>query len=325
MLRYFLVAFVLTLSLKAGDITSNCLVINGAYVAAKDISPAYPEFSVLADDTTLSYAPAPGSRRIVSATEIEGWGKTHAVKVNARRGVCLERAGNQLTADDYRRAIRDQLKPNEGAAEIELFDFYSRVLPPGHLELPLAGAALPPTDHPETAFLWRGQLIATDGGSYPVWARVRVSAKRELVKTVRNLPAGTTLEAEQLTSSPAQCNPLRVTAFEPLSFYIGKSLTRSVAGASRLDPSMVQDPPTVQRGEKVRVAVVSGPAHIELEAFADGPGYVGDVVAFSNASGSRHFRALITGSGQAEIVLNGSMDEPSHRTTVQRFATKGTS
>ncbi|HWF47520.1 MAG TPA: flagella basal body P-ring formation protein FlgA [Bryobacteraceae bacterium] len=302
---------------------STCIVVDGESILAKNVASVYPEFLALEGGMTLSYAPAPGDRRSVSAIEIAGWAQSHGLVMHAKEGACFERAGAVLTAKDYREAIREQLKATTIGIEIDVLDFYSHVLPPGRLELPVSGAALPPRDHPETVFLWRGQLISSGGASYPVWARVRVVAKRDVVRAVRNLPAGTILKSEQLASALEQDNPFRPDDSEPLSFYVGKSLTRSVTRGSRLDSGLVQQAPAVQRGDKVRVAVVSGPAHLELDALADATGNVGDSILFRNPSGSKRFRALITGARRAELILNSSGGDTKDRTAVQTFASKG--
>lgn len=324
MLRYIFLSFVLASSLGASAAFSDCIVIDGPNIEARNLASIYPAFLALDGNTMLSYAPAPGSRRTVSAPEISSWARSRGLVTGARDGACFERAGFTRTANDYREAIREQLKVTAGA-EIEVLDFYSRVLPPGRLELPVAGAAVPPPDHPETPFIWRGQLISSDGGSYPVWARVTILANRNVVRPVRDLPAGAILEAQQLTSAPERCNPLRPGDSQPLSFYIGKSLIRSVTKGSRLDPGVVQDPPAVRRGDKVRVSVVNGSAHLELDAFANGAGNVGDSILLRNPAGSKYFRAIITGVGRAEVLLNGSDGEAKSRTAVQTFLGKGSS
>jgi flagella basal body P-ring formation protein FlgA len=152
---------------------------------------------------------------------------------------------------------------------------------------------------------------------------VRVLGNRNVVRALRNISAGAILNSQQLTSVPEQCNPFSVGDFETLSFYVGKSLTRSIISGSRLDPGLVQDPPAVRRGDKVQVAVVSGSARLELEALADAAGYAGDSILFKNPSGSRRFRALITGSGRAEIVLNRPDGDAERGIGVQIVASKG--
>jgi flagellar basal body P-ring formation protein FlgA len=323
MLRYFLLTAALAPSLWASAERSVCIVVDNEYVLAKDVASVYPEFLALDGDTALSYAPAPGGRRSVSAIEISGWAQSHGLHMHAQEGACFERTGVTLTSEDYRKAIRRQLNMSTGEAEVDVLDFCSHVLPPGRLELPVSGAALPPRDHPETAFLWRGQLISSAGASYPVWARVRILGNRNVVRAVRDLPAGAILDSQELTSALEKCNPFRPGDVKPLSFYVGKSLTRSLTRGSRLDPGLVQDPPTVQRGDRVLVAVVSGSARLELEALADASGYVGDSILFRNPSGSRHFLAHITGVGRAELILNSAGEDMKHRTAIQTLASKG--
>jgi flagella basal body P-ring formation protein FlgA len=322
MFHHLFLAAVLASSLRASAERSTCIVVDGEYILAKNVASAYPEFLALAGDTTLSYAPAPGHRRPVSAIEISDWAQSHGLATHAEKGSCFERAGVALTGKNFQEAIRNQLKGSTGGIEIDVLDFYSHVLPPGRLELPLSGAALPPPDHPETVFLWRGQLISSGGASYPVWARVRVVEKRDVVRAVRNLSVGTILESEQLTSTLEQSSPLRSADSESLSFYVGKSLTRSVTKGSRLDSGLVQRAPAVQRGDKVRVAIVSGSARLELDALADATGYAGDSILFRNPSGSRHFRALITGAGRAELILNSADGDPKYPSAVQMVSNK---
>jgi flagella basal body P-ring formation protein FlgA len=317
--------FVLAASVEAWSSSSTCIPVDGEYILARHVVPRYQEFQTLDGDLTLSYAPIPGGRRTVSAAEISNWAASHSLKVSARESACFERTGIVLTADDYRNAIRGDLAADTGQVKIEILDFYSRVLPPGRLELPVAGAALPPDEHPETAFLWRGTLVSSSGPSYPVWARVRVTAMRSVVRVIRSLPSGAVLDPGDIRAAVEQCNPFRLPDSEAPTFYVGKSLVRSVRGGSALEIRMVQEPPVVRRGDKVRVAVLSGSARIEMEARADVPGNVGDSISFTNPSGAKRFNAVITGPGRAEIVVDGLAGNRSRRTTVQTFEPKGNS
>jgi flagella basal body P-ring formation protein FlgA len=150
-------------------------------------------------------------------------------------------------------------------------------------------------------------------------------AKQDVVRAVRNLPAGSILEAEELTSASELVNPIQPGNSEPLAFYVGKSLTRSVTVGSRVAAELVQEAPIIQRGDKVQVSVINGSARLELEVLADTAGYVGDSIFFSNPSGSRRFRALITASGRAELLLNGSAGDSKRRTANPTSSKKGSS
>ena len=322
--RYVL-SFVLAPCLGAWEAPSTCIVVDGQNILARNLAAIYPAFFALEGDTTVSYAPAPGGRRTVAAAEISGWARSRGLTMQAQEGACFERAGFARTAKDYQEAIRTELRPSKATAEIEVLDFYSHILPPGRLELPTAGAALPPLEHPETAFIWRGHLITSDGVAYPVWARVRILETQIIVRAARDLPAGTILEARQLTSAPQMWNPLLAADSEPLSFYVGKSLRRSLSGGSPLYPRLVEVPPIIRRGDKVRVTVVNGSAHLELEASANGSGYLGDSVLLTNPAGSKNFRAIITGPGRAEIILNLFREQAKRGTAPAPLAGKGSS
>lgn len=324
MLRYLLLIVGFVPSVQAWNLPE-CTPVDGEYILAKHVASVYGEFRALDGNLTLSYAPMPGGRRTVSAAEISSWAAAHSLNVSVHESACFERSGVVLKADDYQSAIRAHLAPAADRVEIEILDFYARVLPPGRLEMPISGAALPSDEHPENAFLWRGTLISSSGASYPVWARVRVNAARSVVRVVRSLPSGAVLDARDLKSAVERCDPFRLDDSETLRFFVGKSLVRSVTSSAVLTTRMVQEPPMIRPGERVRVAVLSGSARIEMEAVADAPGNVGDSIVFTNPSGSRRFKAVITGAGRAEVNVNGSADVGARRTAVQTIDLKGNS
>ena len=98
MIRHLLLTAVLASSLSAGTNPSTCIVVDGEYVSAKNMAPSYPVFQTLSAETTLSYAPAPGNRRVVSAIEISSWAQSHGLTANVAEAACLERAGIALTS-----------------------------------------------------------------------------------------------------------------------------------------------------------------------------------------------------------------------------------
>jgi len=62
----------------------------------------------------------------------------------------------------------------------------------------------------------------------------------------------------------------------------------------------------VERGETVEVTVLSGAAHLELEAIAETSGRRGDVISLRNPRSEKTFRARIDGKGRALLIVGAN-------------------
>jgi flagella basal body P-ring formation protein FlgA len=83
---------------------------------------------------------------------------------------------------------------------------------------------------------------------------------------------------------------------------VGRVSRRSIRSGLPVFLTDLLEPLQVQRGDLVQVRVISGAAEIELEAQAESPGRLGDVIVLRNLQSQKTFRARIEGKGRAVII-----------------------
>ncbi|HEY1213010.1 MAG TPA: flagellar basal body P-ring formation chaperone FlgA [Bryobacteraceae bacterium] len=285
-----------------------CVAVEGDQIAGRDLARIYPVFSAVSPDLYFSYAPPVGKQRIVSATELTGWASSNGLTFKSQAPVCFERTAYVLTAADAAATIQRTFGQMFPGIKVDVVDVCKCNLPPGTLEFPLAGAALPPLGHPETPVMWRGQLTSRSGMRYPIWVRARVLAQITLVRAKENIRAQQVIEANQVEAVSVTESPLRFAGMQTAATYIGKLAGRSVPEGTYLDLRSVRMPSDVMRGEVVKVDVIDGATHLQLQARAETAGNIGDKVTLVNPSGFRRFQATISGPGRARITLSSFAD-----------------
>lgn len=206
-----------------------------------------------------------------------------------------------LQENEIEAALRKSLRQLSGPISIRILDFSKGSYPPGQLDFPLSGAALPPLSRPACPFLWRGHRLSDKGNSIPVWARVQVTTKRQLVRTKVGLAAGQALTENDIETFDGIVCPLLVRESSSPRDYEGLILTRSLRSGSQLLPSMVKPPPAVERGTIVPVEASIGRADIRFEAHADRSGYPGQVIELTNPTSGRHFRGVVRSDGSVLV------------------------
>lgn len=211
-------------------------------------------------------------------------------------------AAQMLSPQDVETAVRASLAGISPEAEIEVVEC-SQTPVSGRIEFPLSGAARPPSFHPDRPFLWRGKVVSESGAEYAAWARVRVVAKRKVVRTAVDLPAGTVLRPEQMESVEGLANPLLKQSDEAPADYSGLCLKRSVAALSRLSKDLVETPPLVRRGSRVEVEAIAGQTRLKFEAEAHANGRMGDRIELMNLRSGKPFWGVVSGAGSILIAI----------------------
>jgi flagella basal body P-ring formation protein FlgA len=322
MLKSLLLLFVFGASLHAG-----CIAVEGDRILGRDLVSVDAAFSAVNPDLYFSYSPAVGKQRIVSATELSGWASSNRLAFKAHGPVCFERTAYALTAADAAAKIQQTFGQMFQSIKVDVVEVCKCNVPPGTLEFPLTGAAPPPLGHPETPVMWRGQLVSRDGMRYPIWARARILVQMSLVRAKENIRAHQVIEANQVDTVSVTESPLRFAGRQNASAYIGKLAARSLPEGSYLDSRSVRMPSDVMRGEVVKVDVIDGATHLQLEARAESAGNIGDKITLINPSGFRRFQAVISGPGHAHIALSsvaeGNQTTAENKGTLVATTSKG--
>jgi flagella basal body P-ring formation protein FlgA len=299
-----MVKSLLLLLAVGASLQATCVAVEGDRIAGRDLARIDPVFSALSPDLYFSYAPPVGKQRLVSAAELVGWASANGLTFRTQTPVCFERTAYVLTAGDAAEKIYQTFGQTLPGVKVDIVEVCKCSLPPGTLEFPLTSAAPPPLGHPETPVMWRGQLISSGGMHYPIWVRARVLAQMVLVRAKDDIRAQQLIEANQVETVLVTESPLRFAGKQSAATYVGKLAARSLPEGSYLDPRSVRMPSDVMRGEVVKVDVIDGATHLQLQARAETAGNIGERITLINPSGFRRFQATISGPGHARITLS---------------------
>lgn len=286
-----------------------CITVDQPQLLARDLAKADPAFATLDPNLVFSYAPSPGKQRFVPATELDKWAADHGLGNVQSSSACFERAAAELRSDDVAAAIKRTLGSDIEGLQVAIVDLCPCRVPLGQLQFPWSGASAPPPGHPEVPVLWRGQMVAADGTSYPVWARLRVIASVHIVRAASSLRQHQTLTEHDLEEAVVQDSPLRFRKPASVLAFAGKVMTVSISRGAILAPEFVRNPDDIERGSLVAVDVVNGAARIALQARAETAGNTGQIVTLINPAGAARFHASVMGPGRAQIVLSPMFHE----------------
>jgi flagella basal body P-ring formation protein FlgA len=312
-------------------LAATCIAIEGDRIRAADLAAAVPAFAALAPEETLGYAPAPGSRRMLSARELGRIAGRYGIALPAAPGLCVERAMERLTEERVLAALRTATGNPE--ARIELVEFSRYPVPRGDLEFTRAGYAAvgqglalrqprkPPSGAESPAqperlphksdssrgavsalpVVWRGKLKYAGNRSVPVWARVRIAVSGTRLVAAEDLPAGRPIQASQLRMEAAELplfsNPGLLSAEEAA----GRAPRRTIRAGAPVPADILEAPHEIERGEMVSVEVTSGAAQLSLKAKAETAGRKGDLVMLRNPDSGRRFQGRVEGQGKVTI------------------------
>lgn len=282
---------------------ATCVAVEGSEIVARDVAKADSSFAAVNPDLPFSYAPVIGAQRVISPSELAHWAAKAGIEEHSAKPVCFERPAHTLSAADVRSAIQKTF-PESNIVQIDILEICKCIVPAGRLDFAVEGAGVPPLGRADMPVLWRGQVRTASGSPYPVWARVRVLAKSNLVRLRRNLHSGEIIPQESLEEVTVTDSPVRLRRSDSSAVYAGKIANRAVRAGGYLDPTLITPLPEVTRGATVTVEVLNGATRLQLKARAETAGHVGETVILTNPSGLRRFQATVTGPGSVQIALS---------------------
>lgn len=208
--------------------------------------------------------------------------------------LCFELPVSLLSEIDVIASMRRVLPPGSALKVLEL---QSTAVPAGNLEFSLAGL--------ESSGLWRGHIQYAETKQSPVWARVAIAVTYSVVVAATDLPADTAIPADALRLEQ-RTGPLQheITA-AAIADVAGRAPKRSLKPGTPIAVALLTDPPTVHRGDSVRVEVRSGPARLHFDAIAEAPAFTGAIVELRNPANGKTFKARLDSPTTAIIEISG--------------------
>ncbi len=132
--------------------------------------------------------------------------------------------------------------------------------------------------------------------------RGEIEALAQVIVSAGSLQRGTILRPEQLTTTIMDISSIDNPGFNPEDF-VGKKLTRSLRAGSPVSLSMVEALPIVQRGEKVKIFINSGPMHLTATGLAYSNGVKGQMIRVQNINSNKMIYCRVAAPGLVEVIL----------------------
>ncbi|HEY3823193.1 MAG TPA: flagellar basal body P-ring formation chaperone FlgA [Bryobacteraceae bacterium] len=297
MIKYLLISMVACSTAFGG-----CTPVTGNRILGHDLALADSHFAALPASLTIGFAPAPGTKRIYTAPELQRIARANGISSagsNNIDDICFEIPLRHLMEEDVVAAIRRSLPAQAALSIVEVpkFDVPAGVLefPPDSLEPPIAAS--------HGIQLWRGHVTYAETRQASVWARVRITETLTAVVAARDLPADTPIDPRSLRIE-TRTGPLEkdrpATRIEDVQGRIPK---RALQAGSIIPLGILTDAPAVRRGDPVPVEVRSGPASLRLEAIAESSARNGDMIELRNPSNGKTFKARLDAGPKALLVI----------------------
>jgi flagella basal body P-ring formation protein FlgA len=272
---------------------AGCQLIPREMIVARDVAAVIPEFAQVPADFPLGFVLTSGEPRILRGADLQRIAKNQKLDLDQLPDVCFARETFVPQPEQIRDAMLAELKI-EGA-KIEILSWSQHPAPMGVLVFPRSG--IQPGAQSEV--LWRGHVRYGDNLTFPVWAKVRITAATTRVIVAADIPMGKPIQASQVRLESLEGSPLDETLASSLDEVVGLISKSSLHAGSPIRKTQIERPPDVARGDLVTVQVFAGGAYLKLEGRAESAGITGSTILVRNLSSGRDFRAQVTGKDQA--------------------------
>lgn len=276
---------------------ASCVAVEGEMIRLADFARAVPAFASAPAEAPVAFAPSFGAQRTFTASDVARLAARYGISLPASAVVCFSRPSHKLDEAQVKAVLQKALVEPE--ARLELVDWARYDVPQGEVEFTRMG--LQRATPGDGARLWRGRVLYGNHRSFPVWAKVRLSLRRDCLVAAGELPAGKVLEEGDVKTESRDVDPLEPCPKLPIADVAGKVARRGIPAGSVIVPASLTAAPLVTRGQEVEVTVHSGSAHLKLVGKAQKAGKEGDLIAVRNPSSGRSFPARVAGKGRVVV------------------------
>lgn len=279
----------------------SCVAVEGDQIRGGDLARVLPAFKQIPPNTPLAPTPGPGGTRVFAADELQSIASRFSVTIDAAPDLCFQMLTESLDRDRVLEAMQASL-PASGV-HIELLEVSSEKVPRGRVEFPREGLGTPALPDRKSPVLWRGSVVYGSGKQrFAVWGRVNVTAPVTRIVATESLKAGVPIQMSQVRRETIESFPVSKPALDPGEI-VGKLPLRTIAAGGEIRMDNLALPIDVHRGDRVRVEVRIGAAHLALNGLAESNGRIGDLIAVRNPDSSRMFRARVESKDKVIVEL----------------------
>ena len=288
---------VLAVAFLSPAFADGCLPVSGDRILGRDLALAIPAFAALPATLTIGYAPTPGTKRTFAPAELARIARANKIDLATLDEVCFEIPMHQIEDTDVLSSMRRSLPAD---AELTLVELPKTAGPVGRIEFPVTG--LEP--NVKGSRIWRGYVTYGETLRLRIWARVSACRRVEAVVAVSDLALNIPIDAAhlRLQTVATPIGPDQRLASR-LDEVLGRIPKKTISAGSPIPLAILDIPPSVHRGDAVKVEVRSGPARIQIDAIAESAARAGDMLELRNPSSGKTFRARLDSGSKAVIVV----------------------
>jgi flagella basal body P-ring formation protein FlgA len=287
--------------LAAGTASGACLAPSGPKILARDLVPAFAEFSTADPEASVAYAPIAGVRRTLTVGEIARAAQRAGVSLEHPAEVCFEWPLAPLSTERVVAALRQAV--GDESAEVEVTERMNGPVPAGKLEFANIGG----TNGSTAAPLWRGRIEYGSDQDFRIWVRARVRVRQPRVIALEALPARQVIQPSQVKLQEALVEVTEANVATSLDQVVGKIPRTNLAAGANVAVNVLDTPNAIERGDRVKLRAADAGATITTEATAEGSGRRGDTIMVRNVSSGRLIRARIEDRGLVVLAAQGGI------------------
>jgi flagella basal body P-ring formation protein FlgA len=281
--------------LLAVSAAPQCALIEKDTITAADLAAVESQFAALPSSATVGHAPAPGRNRVFSLPELKGLAEANGLSFTPTQEVCFTWPVQPLDSGVAEAAMTAAFPE----AMIEVLELSRFPVPSGTVLFPRTGLQRVPSE----VMLWRGHVAYGAGRRFDIWARVKVKTRQDRVVATELIRSGSIINENQVSLQTYEGPPVEQRYASSLDKVIGRVARTAIMAGLPVRSSDVTIAPEISRGDLVNVEVLNGASRISMEAQASSTARLGEFVELQNQSSGKTFRAKVSGTGRATILL----------------------
>lgn len=296
--------------------SAECIQVEGDYVRAGDV----PQAAHLPAEEVLMRAPMAGARRTVESLELR---RVLRLGEDAPQptALCFEQVSETLTVERIVEAIRSSFSGLEVSVRVADYSLYA--VPRGRLEFPRSGLMATSVTQPAQRVMWRGKVTGAAGRSTPVWARVYLESRRDVLTVRRSMNAGERIGKADLMIESRIVFPLDSRPTMGVEEAAGMSVRRRLAAGSEVTRSVLVEPYEVEPRQTIDLVVQSDGIRLKLPVVAEGRARTGEFVWLQQTTTGKRLRGRVTGHRQAILEIETTNGDKSDDAREEMYSSNG--
>lgn len=295
---------------------TECIQVEGDYVRAGDV----PQAAHLAAEEILLRAPMAGARRTVESLELRRVLRL-GEDASPPAALCFEQVSETLTVERIVEAIQSSFPGVEVSVRVADYSLYA--VPRGRLEFPRSGLMATSVTQPAQRVMWRGKVTGAAGRSTPVWARVHLESRRDVLTVQRSLNGGERIGKEDLKIESRIVFPLDSRPTMGVEEVAGMSVRRRLAAGSEVTRGVLVEPYEVEARQTIDLVVQSDGVRLKLPVLAEGRARTGEFVWLQQTTTGKRLRGRVTGHRQAVLEIETKNGEKSDDAREESYSSNG--